>query len=121
MNWIIVSVLAIAALGVGFAVKDRLQLRRRPGLTKAQFVAIFRGEAIPEKLVCAVYDCYTSVVLGDGVAITPDDDFETLRVSQDDLDDSLQSLLTELGLGLPSSAGIRSPVNSFACFIHAPT
>lgn len=66
----------------------------------------FQEESVPESLVRAVYRYYEAVALGDGVGISPDDDFESLQVGQEDLDDDLQRLLAKLELEMPSSKSL---------------
>jgi len=107
MIWVLGISAGIVGLAVGLAVKDWLRLRRRPGLTKAQFLEDFQKQSVPENIVAAVYNHYTSVALGSRVAISADDNLEDLRIGQDDLDEDLQRLLQKLALDIPSSSVLK--------------
>ena len=121
VNWILASILAIACIGVGAMIRDHFKLRKRKGCSRVEFCARFQQELIPEILLVAVYDHYTSFAMGDSVGITPDDSFEWLRMGQDDVDDDLQRLLGKLGLELPSSATLANwphPVETIKDVVH---
>jgi hypothetical protein len=107
MNWLILLASVIVTVFVSLTALDRRRLRRRTGMSKSEFVHAFAEQAVPDSIAIAVYDYYSSVAFGDRVAISPDDNFEDLRVGQDDLDDDLQRLVQRLGLEMPSSVVLK--------------
>jgi hypothetical protein len=121
MTWTIGVVLLTLAVGVAVVMRDQIRLRKRKGLSKAEFCAAFHKEAVPESLVGAVYDYYSSFALGRQVAISPDDSFESLQVGQDDVDDDLNRLLKKLALERPSSvklAELTEPVRTIGDIVR---
>jgi hypothetical protein len=121
MTWIAGMVLITVAVGVAVVLRDQSRLRKRRGLSKAEFCAAFHEEAVPESLVGAVYDHYSSFALGRHVSISPDDSFESLQVGQDDVDDDLSRLLKKLALERPSSlklAELSEPVRTIGDMVR---
>lgn len=100
---------ACVASFVGWVVYDQIRLRRRRGLSRDEFAEVFRGEGVPYKIAAAVYDYYSSIGVGRGYAVSPNDAYEgLLHEGQEDIDGDAESLVAQLRMRLPDESVLPS-------------
>ncbi len=102
---------AVAAGFVTLAVAYQIRLRRKRGLSRDEFAAVFQREGVPYKIAAAVYDYYSSFAGSRGYAVSPDDTYDGLLLESDeDVLDDAKRLVKQLRMRLPDET--TSPVSA---------
>ncbi len=96
--------LAIVTLFFGMAAANRFTRQRRSGSSRGEFADAFRSEGVPTQITNVVYDYYR---LREGVPPSPNDSFDALSLSADEIDDDALALVRRLGLHEPSRNDLK--------------
>lgn len=124
MSWIHALIIMTVAAFLGLTAWDRYKVSSRSGMMWDEFRESLRMDGVPETIATAVYRYYSSVALGPRVAISLNDDLNTLRIGGDDLDEQLNDLLIQLALELPGPELLRDAphpirtIRDIACWLE---
>lgn len=118
LYWFIAGAAFFFVLWAWSAIRLRQFRRKRgtQGLTREQFVEVFRAREIPTAVSAAVYDYYQPKIPWKEQLLLPADRFgEWLSDDQGDMEDDAEALLEQLGLRWPREAVLQEgfrPINA---------
>lgn len=104
---IIVLVLAVLAVFT-YWIRFQLRLRAHDGIDRQSFVAHFVRLGVASDVAGVVYDYYRSVAVWHHFRLSPEDGLEgVFGHAPEEMDSSLDAILSELRLGLPPGSVLQ--------------